>query len=310
MSVGVDQAGAVGATQRAGRARRRRRRVSPGWLYIAPAGVLVVLLFLYPIVYAGWISLNDWPLIGNVHRFVGLDNYTRIPDNDLFMDSILYTIEYTVFTTIVLFGLGLGLALLGQGNRRGSVLFRAIWFLPYVIGFGAAGLLWWALYNDAVGPFPALVRELGLASGRIEFLGTQFKATASIIAMVSWKVVGFQMIVLIVALHSIPHEYYEAARIDGASVWQRFRFITLPLLKPTIALLSVISITGSLLAFDQFLVMTQGGPDGSTATMVYAMYRQGFVVFQLGSAAALAIVLLIALVIFNGLQIRVLRSRA
>jgi multiple sugar transport system permease protein len=223
--------------------------------------------------------------------------------------SIVYTLVYTVFTTIAVFAVGLGLAPLGQGQRPGVVFFRSMWFLPYVIGFGAAGLLWWALYNDDVGPFTAILNELGLVSGAADFFGTQFKGTASVIVMVTWKTTGFIMLVLIVALHAIPAEYYEAARIDGATSWQQFRFITVPLLRPTIALLSVISITGSLLAFDQFYIMTRGGPGSSTVTMVFAMYREGFVVFKLGSAAALAIVLLLALLILNGVQIRFLRRK-
>jgi multiple sugar transport system permease protein len=127
--------------------------------------------------------------------------------------------------------------------------------------------------------------------------------------MVVWKFVGFQVVVLLVGLQAIPGELYEAARVDGASTWQRLRYITVPSLKPTLALLTMLSITGSLLAFDQFLVLTHGGPDNSTITVVLALYNRAFQSFRLGSAAAEAVVLLVALILLNVVQLRLLRNR-
>ena len=134
-------------------------------------------------------------------------------------------------------------------------------------------------------------------------------ALFSVITLVVWKFVGFQVIVLLVGLQSIPEDLYEAARVDGASTFQRLRYITVPGLKPTLALLTVLSITGSLLAFDQFYVLTHGGPDNSTVTVVLALYNKAFQSFRLGDAAAEAVVLLVVLVIINVIQLRLLRRR-
>jgi multiple sugar transport system permease protein len=129
------------------------------------------------------------------------------------------------------------------------------------------------------------------------------------LTLVVWKFIGFQVLVLLVGLQSIPGELYEAARVDGASTLQRLRFITLPFLRPTLALLLILSITGSLLAFDQFLVLTKGGPDNSTITVMFAVYNTAFQRFALGKAAALSVVLLVALVILNAVQFKFLRPK-
>ena len=148
--------------------------------------------------------------------------------------------------------------------------------------------------------------ELGIADEPINWLGTPNAALFSTIGMVIWRFAGFNMLILLTGLQAIPTDVYEAARSDGASRWQTFRYITLPLLRPTIALMLVLSITGSLLAFDQFFILTRGGPDGSTVSMVMVIFREGFTRFDLGSAAALSVLLLIVLVILNVIQLRVL----
>jgi multiple sugar transport system permease protein len=126
--------------------------------------------------------------------------------------------------------------------------------------------------------------------------------------MIIWKFVGFQVILLLVALQSIPESVNEASMLDGANAWQRFRYVTLPFLRPTLALLLVLSVTGSLLAFDQFVVMTQGGPDNTTITMVMSVYNTAFLSFDLGTAAALSIILLAALVLINAIQMRLVKG--
>ncbi len=177
------------------------------------------------------------------------------------------------------------------------------------MGTAAAALLWFVDLDDQVGVFNSILRALGITDGPVGFLSTPSKATFSVIALVVWKFVGFQVVVLLVGLQSVPTDLYEAARTDGATTWQRLRFITLPFLKPTIALLLMLSITGSVLAFDQFYVLTHGGPDNSTITLVLALYNEAFSSFRLGRAAALSIVLLVALVVLNIVQLRLLRNR-
>ncbi|WP_053204115.1 carbohydrate ABC transporter permease [Jiangella muralis] len=289
------------------RTSRRGLRGLVGLAYATPAALIVVLLFLVPIGMAVWMSVNDWPLIGEP-EFNGVDNYRAIADNQLFLDSIWFTVKYTVVVTVLYLVIGLGLALLVQESRPGVGLFRTAFFLPSVVGLASASLLFYALYNNEYGPLDDLLRAIGLSSGNPDFLGTPDNAFASTVVMVTWRFAGFNMLILLTGLQAIPGEVYEASRMDGASWWQTLRHVTLPLLRPSIALVLILTVTGSLLAFEPFYVLTAGGPDNSTVTMVIAMFREAFTLFDLGRSAALAIVLLVVLVALNAVQLLVLRK--
>jgi multiple sugar transport system permease protein len=248
--------------------------------------------------------MNRWRILGSP-TFNFPDNFTKIPDNQLFLDSVTFTLKYTAITTILLSGIALALALSVQNSRPGVGLFRTAYFLPGVVGFAAASLLFYAFYTQS-GPLDDLLIDLGITDEPINWLGTPNAALFSTIGMVIWRFAGFNMLILLTGLQSIPLDVYEAARSDGANRWQTFRYITLPLLRPTIALMLVLSITGSLLAFDQFFILTRGGPDGTTVSMVMVIFREGFTRFDLGSAAAISVLLLIVLVLLNVVQLRVL----
>lgn len=299
-------AGAAGRQPRSTLARARRRRSLTGVAFTSPVAIIALLLFVIPLGFAFWMSVNDWPLLGD-HHFNGLDNYRAIPQNEQFMRAVVFTLIYTVITTAIVFTIGLALALLVAQPRRGVGFFRTAFFLPYVVGTAAAALQWYVLFNDDLGPFTKILTDLHVVGGPVDWLGTPTKATLSVIVMVIWKFIGFQMVVTLVGLQSIDHGLYEAARLDGSSGWQTMRYITLPLLRPTLTLLLILSITGSLLAFDQFYIMTAGGPDNSTITMVFSVTREAFTSFKLGTANAFAMVLMVALVIINLTQLLVLR---
>ncbi|WP_432519778.1 carbohydrate ABC transporter permease [Kineococcus sp. SYSU DK006] len=282
-------------------ARARRRRSLVGLGYALPTALVVVLLFALPLVLSVWMSLNDWPLIGE-RSFNAPENYTAIGDNELFLSSIWFTVKYTVVVTVLYFVTALGLALLVQQSRPLVGFFRTAFFLPAVVGLASASLLFYALYNNDFGPVDDVLRAVGLASGDVDFLGQPDNAFASTVVMVTWRFAGFNMLILLTGLQAISPDVYEAARMDGANWWQTLRSITLPLLRPTIALMLILSVTGSLLAFEPFYVLTAGGPSNSTVTMVMAMFREAFTLFDLGAAAALALVLLVVLVLLNVLQ--------
>jgi multiple sugar transport system permease protein len=284
------------------------RRPSTGMLFVAPTAAIVLGLFVVPLAILIFMSFSDWPLLGSPTPN-GVDNYRQIADDDQFLGAITFTLIYTVITTIVLFLVAFGLVAISNSPRRGTQFYRTAYFLPYVVGTAAASLMWFVDVNDQVGIFNRALMAAGFIDQPVGFLETPTKATFTVIALVVWKFVGFQVVVLLVGLQSIPGELYEAARVDGATTWQRLRYITVPSLKPTLALLTMLSITGSLLAFDQFLVLTHGGPDNSTITVVLAVYNRAFQSFRLGSAAAEAVVLLIALILLNVVQLRLLRNR-
>jgi multiple sugar transport system permease protein len=282
-----------------------RLRTVKGVGYATPVAVMVGVFFLVPLGLVFWMSANRWRLLGSPEVNFP-DNYARIPDNQLFLDSVVFTLKYTAIVTVVLSVIALGLALLVQEDRRGTGFFRTVYFLPGAVGFAAASLLFYGFYAHD-GPLDDFLRMLGIVDEPVRWLGTPDKALFSTIAMVIWRFAGFNMLILLTGLQAIPAEVYDAGRVDGASRWQLLRHITLPLLRPTIALMLVLSITGSLLAFDQFFILTRGGPDGSTTSMVMVIYREAFTRFDLGFAAAVSVLLLIGLVALNVLQLRVLK---
>jgi multiple sugar transport system permease protein len=283
----------------------RRQRI--GAAYAAPAAVIVGVFFLVPLVLVLWMSLHEWPLIGEPTLNLPA-NYTGIANNPLFADAVVFTLKYTVIVTIVLFGAAFGLALLVQHHRRGVGLFRTAFFLPGAIGFATASLLFYGLLSRDLGPVNAMLQALGVIGRPVSWVsGSPNLALGSSIGLVVWRFAGFNMLILLNGLQAIPDDLYEAARIDGARRWQQFIAITLPLMRPTIALVLIVMITGSLLAFDQFYILTNGGPDNSTTSIVMVIVREAFTRFDLGSAAAVSVVVLAALIALNALQLRILQ---
>lgn len=292
-------------------ANRRRSRGAvryAGQLFVAPLAAIVVVLFAAPLCVLLFMSTQNWPLLGRPEP-VGLDNFAAVLDNEAFLGAIGFTLLYTALTTILIFGISFILVAISNAPRRGAKIYRTIFFLPYVVGTSAAALIWLAAVNNQNGIANEILMVLGLTDGPWGFLSTGEQALFTTLTLVVWKFVGFQVIVLLVGLQAVPLELYEAARMDGAGTWDRLRYITFPHLKPTIALLLILSVTGSLLAFDQFQVLTHGGPDGETTTLVMAIYDTAFMQFSLGKAAALSVVLLLALILLNGIQLLALRRK-
>ncbi|MFI6810142.1 carbohydrate ABC transporter permease [Streptomyces luteogriseus] len=286
---------------------RWRSRKIQGLGYAAPTALFVAVFFLLPLLLVGQMSLSDWPLLAGDRGGNAPENYTDITDSTLFWPAVRFTLLYTVIVTVVLLGLALLLALLVQESRPGAGFFRTVYFLPGALGLASASLLFWGLYSPTTGPLSSALEKLGLVDDPVSFLGTPTSALLSTVFLVVWKFAGFYMLILLVGLQRIPHEVYEAARMDGASRAQIFRSITLPLLRPSLALSLLLCVTGSLLAFDQFFVLTKGGPDNSTVTVVQLIYREAFQRLNLGTAAALSILVLSALLLLNVAQFRGLR---
>lgn len=281
----------------------RRSQQLAGLAYAVPTAIFVLVLFIVPLVLVVRMSASDWRLLTGDHGINLPDNFQAIAANDLFWPAVGFTIEYTVIVTIMLIGLGLGLALIVQRGSRWVGFLRTSYLLPVALGLTSASLLFWGLYSQEIGPFSGIFQALGISP-----LLTPLSALISTVLLVVWKFAGFYMLILLVGLQAIPSELYEAAAIDGATRWQAFRSITLPLLRPSLALSLILCITGSLLAFDQFYILTEGGPDNSTVTVVQLIYREAFQRSNLGTAAAISIVVLVVLVLLNVIQFRGLRA--
>lgn len=299
------------ALPRGGRPRRRttlsRRRTRLGVLMVLPAALLLGLFFLWPLAQTIRMSFYDWPMLGE-HTFVGLQNYVDALGDEDFLSAVGFTLRYTLIATPLLFAVALLLAVLVRGGTRAARVFQTIWFIPVVIGMAAASYLWMYMFQPDLGPASALGERAGILDASQNYFATFTSALVIVLAMVTWKVVGLQMLLLSSGLQSIPVEVNEAARIDGAGRWQAFRHITLPLLRPTLALVLVFSVAGSLLAFDQFFIMTSGGPNNSTITAVYQTYRTSFIQFELGAGAAMSVLLMVALAAVSALQMLLLRN--
>jgi multiple sugar transport system permease protein len=288
---------------------KRRRQRKPNWrgpLYIAPAMALVILFFVIPVLFTGWMSLHKWPLMGTP-AWSGIKNYTRMLSDVRFLTALKFTTYYTVIVTIAIFAVAFPLAVFVEKQRKLVSAYRTIIFLPVVVGLATASLLWVWLVNVDSGFFGPALRALGIVDKSPNLLASFDTAFYTIIVMVVWKIAGFTMIILLTGLQAIPPELTEAARIDGAGRWQRFCYLTLPLMRRTIALALIISITGSILAFDQFYIMTSGGPQNRMISVVYYIFNQSFVSFNLGYGAALSIALLVILVIISIAQLWLLR---
>ncbi|MBJ3784559.1 carbohydrate ABC transporter permease [Devosia sediminis] len=295
------------AAATAPRIRGSARRQWLGLLYIAPAMALVIVFFIAPVVFTVWMSFHNWPLLGSP-SWIGLGNYTRMLTDNRFMAALGFTAYYTVIVTLAIFALAFPLALFVERERRGVGAYRTIFFMPVVVGLATASLLWVWLANVDSGLFSPILRMFGVTGRSANLLATFDNAFWTIIVMVVWKIVGFTMIILLTGLQSIPTDLIEAARIDGATAWQRFRMITLPLMRRTLALALILSVTGSVLAFDQFYIMTSGGPQNRMISVVYYIFNQSFVSFQLGYGSALSIALLGILVALSVIQLWLLRG--
>ncbi|MEO5805443.1 sugar ABC transporter permease [Devosia sp.] len=280
-----------------------------GFLYVVPALLFVAVFVFYPLSQLIWISLTDASLLGG-GKFVGWDNYAKAFSDKAFWQALGFTLKYTLWITPILIILGFALALLVVPNRPLPKLARTIVFLPVVIGLGSSSLLWVWLFDQQVGPLNRILMDLHVIAKPMAWFTKADTGYWAAIISVIWKVVGFGMILFVAAINSISHEVNEAAMIDGASYWQRVTRIILPLSWRTIVLATLISAIGSMLAFDQFYILTGGGPRGQTFTSVYWIYQNAFVYFKLGYGAALSLILAVIILIGAAVQIWMTRPRS
>lgn len=313
MTTQIPAAGADIAAQASKQPRKRkrvtgtRREALRGWAFISPTVLLVVTFFVVPIGFVLVMAGSDWSLLGGFQQLNGGENFKKVLSDPMLGDSVKFTLKYTLLTTVILMPVAFLLALLVQESRRWNNFLRVSLLVPSALGIASASLLFYALYSPQVGPLNGILAKLGLMDVRESILGTPNGALWATVVLVVWRFAGYYMILMMVGLQAIPGDIYEAASLDGASKFAQLWRITLPLLRPTIAMTMILSITGSLLAFDQFYILTKGGPNNSTMTVVLLIYRYAFETRRdLGMAAALSVLVLIALVLINIFQLRAL----
>ncbi|SCK20862.1 multiple sugar transport system permease protein [Streptomyces sp. WMMB 714] len=295
---------------------RRRDRLSvqnlPGWMFSSPFLVLFLTFMAVPIVATLVMSFTDFGL-ANVRdpfstEFIGLENYTRLFEDDRFLTALFNTGYFVILGVPLTVGAGLVAAvLLNSGVGRLRTFFRVGFYAPVVTSIVAVAVVWRFVLDPADGLISGLAAEVGLTSP--DFLGSKALAMPSLIVMAVWRNMGTAMVLFLAGLQGIPTEVREAARLDGASMWQEFRSVTVPLLRPTMLYVSVMTTIGFLNVFEEPFVMTEGGPDNSTLTVSLDMYREGFDFFHMGYASAMAYVLFTVILAITLLQLRLLKDK-
>ena len=283
----------------------RRRETWVGWGLVAPSLILFALVYLYPVAYSAWVSFYEWDL-NTPARYVGLQNYRALLSPE-FREVLVNTVLYSGGVVLLSQGLGLVLAI-GLNNRtRLGALFQASIFSSYVVSWVAVSLLWIWLLDPQYGLVAYLFSMARLPA--VNWLGDHRIALWSLVLVTVWKTVGYPLVIYLAGLQAIPGDLYEAAALDGADGWRRFRHITWPLLTPTTLFLSITLSIASFQGFDIVRIMTQGGPVTATMIYVYYIYEQAFQYFKLGKASAAVVVFFALIVVLTWLQWLLFRRR-
>ncbi|MBA2776787.1 MAG: sugar ABC transporter permease [Chloroflexia bacterium] len=278
-----------------------RRETIAGYLFLLPNLLGFVIFTALAVVASAAISLTSWDLLSDP-EFIGLQNYIDLLTHDPLFRTVLWnTFYFTVVSVPASTVIALGLALMFNTGLRAIPLFRTMYFLPVITATVVVALVWRWFFNPDFGILNYALFRLGIDSPP-NWLSTRTWAMPSVIILSVWKQVGYNMVIFLAGLQAIPTTLYEAASIDGAGRWQRFRNITLPLLTPTTFFVLIISIIGSLQVFDAVLVLTGGGPANATRTIVFHIWEEAFVFLEMGYAAAVAWMLFIMVFLVTALQ--------
>jgi multiple sugar transport system permease protein len=284
-----------------------RREARVGYVLVAPAVAIVGVFILYPLGFGVYISLTNWPLVGAYH-FIGDANYRALVHDSDFVQSILFTLKYTAIVTLPILVVGYLLALFVRSNRFGSTLFRTCFFLPFIVGISTLSFLAEVELQPGFGTVNVILSKLHIVGVNTPWTASYGYALTAICILVVWFASGFTMMLLMAGMQGIPENLYEAAAVDGASWWESERKITIPLLRRSIALSLVISVVGSLLAFNQFFIITDGGPGTSTQSVVMQIYETFVGLSNVGLASAMAVVLVAVVGVITFLQFKFLQG--
>ena len=283
------------------------------WLFLTPALMVIGVFFALPVLGALVLSFTDYDLyaLADPHnvRFVGLHNYIALLQRPLFWAALGHTVYFVTVAVPLSMAVSLGGALLlNSPLARAQAFFRTALFAPVVTTVVAVAIIWRYLFNTKYGVVNALLDTLGLHP--VDWLGDPHWAMPTIILFAVWKNFGYNMIIFLAGLQAIPPTLYEAARIDGASPWRQFRHITWPMLRPTLLMVAILTVSGYFQLFAEPYVITEGGPLQSTVSVLYLMYDEGFTWWNLGSASAVAFALFVVMFAVTALMLRLGRRDA
>ena len=285
---------------------KARRSLLEGYFFLAPSLLHLIVFIAVPLIFSLYLSLHQWNVISPSKPFVGFGNFRALFHDALFWKAMKNTAVYTLQVPIGM-AAALFVAILMNQRLRGIHFFRTIFFLPSVSSFVAVALVWQWLYQPQYGLVNFLLKQIGF--GPVPWLSSPKTALLSIMIMTIWMGIGYQMVIFLAGLQGIPDYLYEAALMDGASPWQRFRSITLPLLKPTTFFVLITSVIGSFQVFTSVYVMTQGGPNHATDVVVYHIYQNAWEYLRMGYASAMSWVLFLVILIVTLVQFRLGEKR-
>lgn len=283
----------------------RRQEERWAYLFLLPQYLGLLCFVLGPVVVTLFLSFSEWNLVAPP-RWIGLQNYQVSFQTDVFWQTWRNTIYYVIATVAgsIVFSLALALAL--NEKLRGITLYRGIYFLPVVTSAVAVSMVWRWLYNPEFGLFNAVLTTIGLPT--LPWLNSLKWAMPSVIIMSIWQTVGYNMVIFLAGLQGIADQFYEAAEMDGATAWQKFRHITLPLLSPTTFFILITATIGAFQAFNQIYIMTNGGPANATRVILLHIYILAFRLFKIGEASAVSWVLFLILFILTLINFFVARK--
>jgi len=284
------------------------RQERAAWLFSAPVIAIIALVFVVPTSLAMALSVTDYSIYALADwanlRFVGLGNFIDLFSTPLFWKAMANTAVFAVLGVPMAIGASLAVALLlNDATVRWKPLWRVLLFAPYVTSIVATAVVWRFLFNERSGLINRALATVGAAP--VDWLGNPHTSIPAILIFVTWKIFGYNMIVFTAALSAVPQDLMEAARLDGAGRWGRFRHVTLPAIGPTLLLAAVMSVAGFLQIFAEPYVMTLGGPAQSTTTILYFMFDEGFKWWNLGQASAVAFVLFLMILTLTIVQTRI-----
>lgn len=262
-------------------------------LFLVPAFLLYVVLVVVPIFQSARYSLYRWDGLGPLTRFIGLRNYREIFYDSIFWKAFGNNLIILALSLITQMPPAIFLAIILTGDIKGKSFLRTVYFAPQIVSTVAAGYLFYYIYEPTLGLLNSGLRTLGLDALTRGWLGDPKLALYSVMVVISWKFIGFYLVLFMAAIEGIPQELFEAACIDGCTSWQVVRKITLPLLRGTMKTASVLSIVGSIKYFDLIWIMTTGGPAHSTELIATYMYKKTFLSWEMGYGSALAFILFV-----------------
>ncbi|SFB11814.1 multiple sugar transport system permease protein [Lentibacillus halodurans] len=284
------------------RNRKKWNETLTAYGFLLPNLVGLTLFIFVPMVYAFYVSLHEWNAL-SPKVFIGLENYKELAADGRWWASVGRTFIFTFIYVPALYCLALFFAVILNGlKQKYQSIARTMFLFPFAITSVISAVVWMFLYDPRNGFINQVLNAFGLPS--LEFLGSTDLALVSIVVVFLWINLGYNMIIFMASIKEIPQDYYEAARIDGATPWKSFRFITFPLLKGTSTFILIVTTIASFTVFDQIMVMTNGGPASSTEVSVIYIYKQGFEFLNMGYASALAVVLFLIIFVLSLAQLR------